>query len=135
MLTSIVLYTLVSFFLILRIVYKMQSCEIKLIPFIILLGVSVMHGSSFFFQVLASFWSMHHSDTEWEDPFLFKPERFLEHDGSLKPANDPVRKRRDNEYFTISFLGHSGDLLHLVSVRRRPSSSYVVRLVLTNKHF
>lgn len=43
--------------------------------------------------VLACFWSMHHSDTEWEDPFLFKPERFLEQDGSLKPASDPVRKR------------------------------------------
>lgn len=44
-------------------------------------------------SVLACLWSMHHSDSEWEDPFLFKPERFLEQDGSLKPASDPVRKR------------------------------------------
>lgn len=56
------------------------------------------------FQVLACLWSMHHSDSEWEDPFLFKPERFLEQDGSLKPASDPVRKRRDDEFFTFSFF-------------------------------
>lgn len=44
-------------------------------------------------SILACLWSMHHCDTEWENPFLFKPERFLEQDGSLKPASDPVRKR------------------------------------------
>uniref|UniRef100_A0A8W8JTV2 Uncharacterized protein n=1 Tax=Magallana gigas TaxID=29159 RepID=A0A8W8JTV2_MAGGI len=43
-------------------------------------------------SVLACFWNMHHGDSEWEDPFLFKPERFLQQDGSLKPASDPVRK-------------------------------------------
>ncbi|XP_056013438.1 cytochrome P450 1A1-like [Ostrea edulis] len=38
-------------------------------------------------------WAIHHSDREWNEPFSFKPGRFLQPDGSLRPSTDPVRKR------------------------------------------
>ena len=35
---------------------------------------------------------MHHNEKYWEEPFSFKPERFLDEEGRLLPANHPTRK-------------------------------------------
>ncbi|XP_056021996.1 steroid 17-alpha-hydroxylase/17,20 lyase-like [Ostrea edulis] len=43
--------------------------------------------------ILVNFWAMHHSTTAWQEPFSFRPERFLDKDGGLLPPTDPVRKR------------------------------------------
>eukprot|EP00105_Crassostrea_gigas_P042529 XP_019926677.1 PREDICTED: cytochrome P450 1A2-like isoform X2 [Crassostrea gigas] len=43
--------------------------------------------------IIPNSWTMHHSEKYWDDPFSFKPERFLDEDGQLLPATDPVRKR------------------------------------------
>lgn len=47
----------------------------------------------FYQQIIPNSWTMHHSEKYWDDPFSFKPERFLDEDGQLLPATDPVRKR------------------------------------------
>ncbi|XP_056013433.1 steroid 17-alpha-hydroxylase/17,20 lyase-like isoform X2 [Ostrea edulis] len=52
-------------------------------------GVPVDQNTS----IVINAWTIHHSDKEWNDPFLFKPERFLQPDGSLMTSIDPVRKR------------------------------------------
>ncbi|XP_061190691.1 steroid 17-alpha-hydroxylase/17,20 lyase-like [Saccostrea echinata] len=43
--------------------------------------------------VVCNFWTALHNEKEWKDPFTFKPERFLQEDGSLLPSTDPARKR------------------------------------------
>ncbi|XP_048780498.2 cytochrome P450 1A1-like [Ostrea edulis] len=43
--------------------------------------------------IIPNLWTMHLREKEWEQPFTFKPERFLDADGLLLPANDPVRKK------------------------------------------
>lgn len=43
--------------------------------------------------IIPNIWTIHHSEKEFDDPFLFKPERFLDDKGQLLPSNDPVRKR------------------------------------------
>ena len=43
-------------------------------------------------DVLINFWVMHHDDRLWEEPFCFKPERFLDADGQLVPADHPNRR-------------------------------------------
>lgn len=45
------------------------------------------------FQIVPNVWTIHHSEKEFDDPFVFKPERFLDDKGQLLPSNDPVRKR------------------------------------------
>ncbi|XP_061166966.1 cytochrome P450 1A1-like [Saccostrea echinata] len=43
--------------------------------------------------IVPNLWTIHHSEKEWEEPFKFKPERFLDADGFLLPSNDPIKKR------------------------------------------
>lgn len=43
--------------------------------------------------IVANSWTIHHSEKYWEEPFSFKPERFLDSNGLLLPATHPVRKR------------------------------------------
>lgn len=43
--------------------------------------------------IVPNVWTIHHSEKEFDDPFVFKPERFLDDKGQLLPSNDPVRKR------------------------------------------
>ncbi|XP_056013423.1 steroid 17-alpha-hydroxylase/17,20 lyase-like isoform X3 [Ostrea edulis] len=52
-------------------------------------GVPVDQNTS----IAVNAWAIHHSDKEWNEPFSFKPERFLQPDGSLMSSTDPVRKR------------------------------------------
>ncbi|XP_064630821.1 steroid 17-alpha-hydroxylase/17,20 lyase-like isoform X2 [Lineus longissimus] len=35
-------------------------------------------------DVIVNIWKLHHDPAEWDDPDVFKPERFLEEDGSLR---------------------------------------------------
>ena len=38
------------------------------------------------------FWSLHHDEKFWHDPWVFRPERFLNEDGTLMPPDHPHRK-------------------------------------------
>ena len=42
--------------------------------------------------ILLNFWALHHDEQLWNDPFSFKPERFLDENGRLFPADHPNRK-------------------------------------------
>jgi cytochrome P450 len=42
--------------------------------------------------LLMNLWALHHDETFWEEPFLFKPERFLGEDGTVVDASHPNRK-------------------------------------------
>ncbi|CAG5128436.1 unnamed protein product [Candidula unifasciata] len=43
-------------------------------------------------MLLINSWYFHHNEEIWEDPWAFKPERFLNDQGQLLPADHPVRK-------------------------------------------
>ncbi|XP_055998071.1 cytochrome P450 2C31-like isoform X1 [Ostrea edulis] len=42
--------------------------------------------------IITNLWTNNHSD-EWHDPFVFRPERFMDDSGLLLPATHPTRKR------------------------------------------
>ena len=42
--------------------------------------------------VWMNLWAMHHDEDLWEEPFKFKPERFLDEDGQVVDADHPNRK-------------------------------------------
>ncbi|XP_012942000.2 cytochrome P450 76A1 [Aplysia californica] len=44
-------------------------------------------------KFLANSWLFHHDPKIWDDPWKFKPERFLDESGVILPANHPVRKK------------------------------------------
>lgn len=37
--------------------------------------------------ILVNLWAIHHDEREWDEPMLFKPERFLDSDGKLKDVS------------------------------------------------
>ena len=43
-------------------------------------------------EVWINFWALHHDDKLWDKPFSFKPERFLDAEGQLVPADHPSRR-------------------------------------------
>ncbi|XP_062614296.1 cytochrome P450 2D28-like [Saccostrea cucullata] len=60
--------------------YTLEDCTIR--------GRLVKKGT----RILTNLWTVHHSE-EWDDPFVFRPERFLDDSGLLLPATHPSRKR------------------------------------------
>lgn len=52
-----------------------------------------INDNDYFFKIVPNIWTIHHSEKEFDEPFVFKPERFLDEKGHLLPSNDPVRKR------------------------------------------
>ena len=43
-------------------------------------------------QIWVNLWAMHHNEKLWDDPFTFKPERYLDADGQLVLADHPHRR-------------------------------------------
>ncbi len=43
--------------------------------------------------VLINTWAIHHDEKRWGDPYVFRPERFLDEHGNLHPADHPTRKQ------------------------------------------
>ncbi len=43
--------------------------------------------------VLNNTWALHHDEKLWGDPYVFRPERFLDEHGNLLPADHPTRKQ------------------------------------------
>ena len=43
-------------------------------------------------MVVTNLWAMHHDEQFWKDPFVFCPERFLDSDGDVLPADHVKRK-------------------------------------------
>ncbi|XP_061182630.1 cytochrome P450 1A2-like [Saccostrea echinata] len=60
--------------------YTLEDCTIR--------GHLVPKGT----RILTNLWTVHHSD-EWDDPFVFRPARFLDDSGLLLPATHQTRKR------------------------------------------
>ena len=42
--------------------------------------------------VITNLWALHHDESFWKDPYVFRPERFLDTDNQLLPADHPYRK-------------------------------------------
>ena len=49
--------------------------------------------------VITNLWSLHHDEDFWDEPFAFKPERYLDEHGELVPADHP------NRVHTMPFSG------------------------------
>ena len=43
-------------------------------------------------MVWTNLWALHHDEKIWVDPFVFRPERYLDDAGCLVPADHPARK-------------------------------------------
>ena len=53
-----------------------------------LCGASIPEGT----QVLINMWAAHHDKEFWNDPWVYRPERFLDEEGLLLPPEHDVRK-------------------------------------------
>ncbi len=42
--------------------------------------------------IMINMWTLHHDEEFWQDPDIFRPERFLDEDGQLLPPDHPNRK-------------------------------------------
>ena len=45
-------------------------------------------------RVLVHTCAAHHDPDVWEDPYVYKPERFLDSDGQFLPADHPIRRQQ-----------------------------------------
>ena len=43
-------------------------------------------------ELWVNLWALHHDENLWDEPFVFKPERFLDAHGELLPADHPNRR-------------------------------------------
>ena len=54
-----------------------------------LMGASIPKGT----MVMTNIWAIHHDSEFWDEPWTYRPERFLDEEGHLLPPDHEVRKR------------------------------------------
>ncbi|KAL4229477.1 hypothetical protein ACF0H5_012515 [Mactra antiquata] len=63
-------------------------------------GYNIPRGSSLY----GNLWNVHHDESFWNDPFVYRPERFLQDDGTLLPKEHECRSK----YFIPFGVGSRG---------------------------
>ena len=81
-------YTVASIYELLRYTSIVFTLPHKTLENVSLGGHSIPAGTT----VYPMFWALHHDEKFWQDPWIYRPERFLAADGSLLPPEHANRK-------------------------------------------
>ena len=84
-------------------------------------------------MVWGNIWSAHHSEDAWTDPWVFRPERFIDDSGALLPENDPLMEKYESLLLNIEYPAILSNELSPPAWQRQYNKHYVIRLAL-NKY-
>ena len=80
-----------------------RASLLELLRYVSVVAMSVPHRSTHETEIcgvyipndtvlITNLWAMHHEETFWKDPWVFRPERFLDSNGTLVTPDHPNRK-------------------------------------------